>query len=168
MDTDLPSIKLIVIVLVVLAKGGSELMKWIKKKQEESRRNEGMLKIPGSQDSTATQDSSSEPGNSWDPFEEMDKPVAVPQPIVQPKSTPSFKVYQEAAPVPAAAPTQSVSEQPPSAIMHKVISAHSSRTSTNTKSIFSGNRSLRSMMLAKVILDRPVSTLGRSGRSQRA
>ncbi len=169
METDLPSIKIILIVLVVLAKGGSELMKWFRKKQEENRQVEGMMKIPGNQEPEPVSNPEVEINRSWDPFGELPEPVVIlpPPRVADPKPLQPIKLVAPMEAISPPPPLAAVFEAPPQARMHKVITAHTSRNSNPSKSRLPGGGSLRSMVLAKVVLDRPLSALGQSSRPGR-
>jgi hypothetical protein len=161
------TVKLVVIVLVVLAQGVSSLMKWLKRKNEEARQRDAMLGLPGSRDEEPESDSDAD--TDWDRYARQDEPEVVLQPV---PSQASVRVLREeqtqpVALTPVAAAVAPPPDPAPSALMHRVISAHGSRPKAGRQTSPVARPTLRSMMLAKVVLDRPVSARHGSARSHK-
>lgn len=167
MDTGFDTVKILVIVLVVLAQGVSTGMKWLKKKRAEALQRDAALGLPtrrGEEPAPAVE----EPAIDWDTWgqdEEQEAPV--PETRNQPNGSIPDETAQPVAPALVAQVDPSPSNPAPSASMHRVIAAHAARPGAGRLTTSSSRPSLRSMMLGKIILDRPVSARRGSTRSPR-
>lgn len=164
MDTGFDSVKLVVIVLVVLAQGVSSFMKWLKKKRAEALQKEAALGLPTNREEPQAKDE--EPGIDWDTWGQEEE-TPVPQAPTPPQDLPA-QVSSEPIAAPAAMePAPSPSDPAPSASMHRVIAAHAARPGAGRLTTTGARPSLRSMMLGKIVLDRPVSARHGSARAPR-
>ena len=171
MDTGFDSVKIIVIVLVVVVQGGASAIKWFKKQQELRRQADAKLGLPSDRVETASPET--EDLSNWDPLGEQSEPEPAVEARAEPKPVRIPLVSKPLQPTRLAAePVQPTNVAAPAVLaplasMHRVIAAHSSSPNRNLKARLPGGISLRSAMLAQVILDKPVSTLRGSGRMPR-
>lgn len=196
MENGFDPIKIAIIVLVVVVQGVAAFRGWVKKREQQKREEEARLGFPNrNQEQTSEPASSSDDDLiDWDPLgENQDEPDEEPEPARQrrepvrnptgivfppvgtpePVRIPTGIVLPPVAPsaIPDSEHTASASERSPEPVFDASHSlqrqADPPRKNEAFRGRLPGDGTLRSAMLAKMVLERPLSARRGFGRDPR-
>ena len=185
MENGLEPVKILVIVLVVVVQGVAAFRAWMKKREQVKRQEEDRLGFPNRDASGQNREPSSEPSDDlmdWDPLgenePEQDAPQNRPEPIRKPATIvfpPLGSVPEPPRSAPVAADPEhshSASETSGEGSRAFVLPQHhrfleSGRKQEAHVAKLPGDGTLRTAMLAKMILERPLSARGGYPRAVR-
>lgn len=196
MENGFDSIKIAIIVLVVLVQAVAAFRSWVKKREQQNRTEDSRLGFPN-RDAERTSEPASTSDDDlvdWDPLgDNQEEPEYEPQPASQtdPARKPGGIVFSPVgAPEPIRIPSgivfppmgksplipdsehsSSTSESQPEAVFNTAEAlqrqADPPRSMQNVRVRLPGDGTLRSAMLAKMVLERPLSARRGFGRDPR-
>ncbi len=190
MENGFDPIKIAIIVLVVVVQGVAAFRGWVKKREQQKREEEARLGLPQRSGEPYSEPASTSDDDliDWDPLgENQDEPDDEPEPTRQrrePVRNPTGIVFPpigapEPVRVPPVAPsvipdsehTASTSERSPEPVFYASHSLQRQADPPRKNEVFRGrlpgDGTLRSAMLAKMVLERPLSSRRGYGRDPR-
>jgi hypothetical protein len=193
LEDGIGSIKILVIVLVVVAQGWSAVRTWIKKQKQRKIEEDARVGIRtdrggaySSDDAEAEEEGTPELPD-WDPFEDRPRapelppihaetPPPEPPPAVEPVPTPPPAPARKPALIASETNPEPAAERAPLVASIAAVAIQNHRLSDPTRCLRANRTSarlvgeipLRTAMLAKIVLDRPLSARALGGRLPRA
>lgn len=191
MEDGVGSIKLLVIVLVVLTQGAGAFRAWLRKQKQRKLEEEaraGIRRTTGGVYTSDEEEAEPEPElPDWDPFEERPRAPELPPIHAEAPPAPPPPVPPAPAPVPVAAPAHkpaligsdnrsgTEAERAPLVASIAAVAVRSHRPpdparrmgANPTSAKLVGDVPLRTAVLAKIVLDRPLSARALGGRLPR-